>query len=140
MVSRALTGNSKDTNNLQCAFYESALFDTVTHGAARRLEVAGHVTAHLNHGSLSWIAVCDVQVAGQERVCRKGTTLTVVVGKENNDDVFQCDHHEQRPDDERQDADQVLLARVFGENGRVYIERTGSDISIDDADGLECEP
>ena len=55
-------------------------------------------------------------------------------------DIFESDHHRERPEDDGQHANEIIVCGRLGEGGGVDIERTGSDISIDHTDGLVCEP
>jgi len=73
----ALTGNGKDTDDLQCSFDELALLDTVTHGTTRRLEIARHVPAHLDHGSLTWVAVRDIKLGNIRIMVRKNGKMLI---------------------------------------------------------------
>jgi len=73
----ALTGNGKDTDDLQSSFDELALLDTMTHGATRRFEIARHVPAHLDHGSLTWVAVRDIKLGNIRIMVRENGKVSV---------------------------------------------------------------
>jgi len=45
----------------------------------------------------------------QERVCAEGTSLTTIVGVENDTRVLDGDHHGERPYYDRQDTDEILV-------------------------------
>ena len=74
-----------------------------------------------------------------ERKQRKLSALAAIVGPQDEGDVLDADDDDQRPDDEREDAvdvrrvgnEPVLQLEAFAKR----VERTGSDVAIDDTDG-----
>ena len=74
------------------------------------------------------------------------TALPVVVRPQQDDDVFQGDDDDQRPQDQRQDAEDHRRCRRSarphrgGDGDPEGIERTGPDIPINDADAAEDQP
>ena len=78
-----------------------------------------------------------------ERHQRQRAALAVVVGAQQDQDVFGGDDEEQRPDDQRQDAEHNRFARgVAGARRRQHrfaqrVERAGADVAVDDADAAE---
>ena len=80
----------------------------------------------------------------RQRRERERTALPVIVGAQQDEHVFHRHHDDQRPDDERQHAendgavDEVVGAcgyRGFAKG----VERAGADVAIDDADAAESE-
>ena len=76
---------------------------------------------------------------------RQRAALAVIVGAQQDQHVFGGDHDQQRPDDQRQNAEHDRLARrIAGPDGREHrlahrVERAGADIAVDDADAAERE-
>jgi len=64
-------------------------------------------------------------------------TLALVVGVQDDENVLQSDHHDQGPDDERQDTDQVVprWGRATKDTGE-DVKRAGPDIAVNDTNGL----
>lgn len=59
---------------------------------------------------------------------------------EDDKNVFHRHHHHKTPYDDGEDADEIFVG-WFGAEGRgIDIERTGTDVTINDADALVCEP
>ena len=73
------------------------------------------------------------------------TTLAVVVGAHENDHVFQRDDENQRPEDQRENAEDgrfVNDARAAVRGGHRFterIERARSDVAVDDTDAADCQ-
>ena len=73
--------------------------------------------------------------------------LAVVVGAQQDEHVFDRDGEDQRPEEERQDADHQLAghgrAAMWPPAAAIGlahgVERAGADIAVDDADGAERE-
>ena len=78
-----------------------------------------------------------------ERHQRKRTAFAVIVGAEQDQHVFDGDDQDQRPDDQRQDAEDHRLERSLAASRRRMhgfaqgIERARADVAIDDADAAE---
>jgi hypothetical protein len=53
---------------------------------------------------------------------------------EDDQHVFDGDHHGERPYDNRQDPDEVIVEGWLGKCRRVHIEWAGPDVAVDDAD------
>ncbi len=76
-----------------------------------------------------------------QRQQRQGAALALVVGAQQDQDVFHRHHQHQRPDDQRQDAQHILAldAAMAGAGGMHRlaegIKRRGADIAIDHANG-----
>lgn len=79
-------------------------------------------------------------VATQQRVSAESAALAIIVCAKDDKDVFDCDHEDERPNNDRQDPKQVLAARLIFECRRIHVERTGPDVAIDGTDGLVGEP
>ena len=80
-----------------------------------------------------------------QRHQRQRAAFAVVVGAQQDQHVFGGDDQEQRPDDQRQDAEHHRLARrIAGPDRRQHrlaqrVERAGADVAVDDADAAERE-
>ena len=80
-----------------------------------------------------------------ERHQGKRAAFAVVVGAQQDDHIFDGDDEDQRPDDERKDAENGLSAdRRVGAAGRQHrlaqgIKRARADVAIDDADRSQCQ-
>ena len=80
-----------------------------------------------------------------ERHQRQRSTLPVIVRAQQDENVFQCHHDDQRPQDKGQNAEYGLqtddpprpAGRDHGFAERV--KRTSADIAIDDADAADQE-
>ena len=78
-----------------------------------------------------------------ERHQRERAALPVVVGAQQDKNVFAGDDDDQRPDNERQDAeDDVASEHALDADGGVdrfaeCVERAGADVAVDDADAAE---
>ncbi len=82
--------------------------------------------------------------ARRQRRERERAALPVVVGIEQQQHVLDRDHHNQRPQDEREHAQHRLAGDRSGLDRRRHclaerIERAGADVAIDDADAAERE-
>jgi hypothetical protein len=75
-------------------------------------------------------------ISGEERVTTEGASFAFVVGAEDDQNVFHRHHHGEGPDDDGQDADEILVRGFGREGGRIDVERAGANIAVDDADGL----
>ena len=81
-----------------------------------------------------------------ERHQRERAAFAVIVGAEQDQHVFDGDDQDQRPDDERQDAEDHRLERSLAASRRRMhgfaqrIERARADVAIDDADAAERQP
>ena len=77
--------------------------------------------------------------AGHQRSQREDAPFALVVGAHNESDVLDRDDEDKRVDDERQDAEHVLVRRRDGmrtEEALPHcVQRTGTDVSIDDTEG-----
>ena len=69
--------------------------------------------------------------------------LAAIVGAHHHDDVFQGDDDDQRPGDQRQDAQHVVMRRAeageFAEALLDRVERAGADVAEDDAERRQGE-
>ena len=80
-----------------------------------------------------------------ERHQRERAAFAVIVGAEQDQHIFDGDDQDQRPDDERQDAEDHRLERSLAASRRGMhgfaqgIERARADVAIDDADAAERE-
>jgi hypothetical protein len=76
---------------------------------------------------------------GESHQCER-SAFPVVVGAEQDNHVLHRDDEDQRPDDEREDAENRLFSnRPLAAAGRQYrftkgIERARADVAIDDTD------
>jgi hypothetical protein len=81
-----------------------------------------------------------------ERHQRKRAAFAVIVGAEQDQHVFDGDDQDQRPDDQREDAEDHRLERSLaaarrGMHGFAHgIEWARADVAIDDADAAERQP
>ena len=97
----------------------------------------------------NWLVISDDKyiegdqvhyIAAEETVCTEGPTLAIIIGPEHYEDVFDRDHQNQAPDDQGQDAHQILSRGWCREGAGIDIERTGADITIYHADRLVGKP
>ena len=74
--------------------------------------------------------------AQRQRGKRKQSAFAAVVGAHDDEHVFHRDHQHQRPDDQRERAENGTLAQIAEINKRLAdgVERRGADIAIDDAE------
>ena len=84
--------------------------------------------------------MCDVGIPREETVEREGAALSIIVGTQNDEAVFDGDDKSQSPDDDGQRADEVLGGGLAGKGRRVHVQRRGAYVAVDDARGLEAEP
>src|ERR1700686_5361259 len=78
-----------------------------------------------------------------ERQQRENSALAVVVRPHDEDDVLDADDDYQRPDDQRENAidvvgrgsDAVLQLEALAQR----VQRTGTDVAVDDAERENCE-
>ncbi len=79
----------------------------------------------------------------RQRHQRQRAALAIVVGAQQDHDVFQRHHDDQRPQDQREHAEHGLrvdaACRAAGrDHGFAQrVERAGADVAIDDADAAE---
>jgi hypothetical protein len=79
----------------------------------------------------------------RERHQRKRAALALVVGAQENENVFGRDDEQQCPNDQRENAEDRLLGRRVaasdcgGDGFANSVERAGSNISVDHADAAE---
>lgn len=65
-------------------------------------------------------------------------TFAVVVGLEDDEDVFKQGDEDDGVEDEGEDAeDVVVVADAVGEGARIDVERRGTDVPVHHADALE---
>jgi hypothetical protein len=79
----------------------------------------------------------DTKLFRNQREEREDATFTVMLGPHHEDDVFDGHHHDERPDHQGKDAEDVGTGSVEA-SGRVQallerIERAGTDVAEDDA-------
>ena len=76
--------------------------------------------------------------ARNERGKREDTAFALVVGPHHDGDVFDGDDDDQGVDDEREDAEDVVVRRRYGvrseETLANRVEHAGADVAIDDAE------
>ena len=106
------------------------------------VEQAGADGAEQQHLAAAARAVAERALG--ERHERQRAALAVVVGAEQDDDVFDRHDEDQRPQDQRQDAeDDLARHRPAGGRGRdrflQRVERARADVAVDDADRAERE-
>jgi hypothetical protein len=53
---------------------------------------------------------------------------------QDDQNIFDGDHHGESPDDDRQDSHQVLVVWWFSKSRGVYVEWTGPNVTVDDTD------
>ena len=58
----------------------------------------------------------------------------------DDQNILHRHHHHKGPNNDGKDADEVIVRRLGGESRRVDVERTGSNVTIDDPNTLVCEP
>ena len=79
----------------------------------------------------------------RQRHQRQRAALAIVVGAQQDHDIFQRDHDDQRPQDQRQHADDNRFGHgALGPGGRddrlaQRVQRAGADVAVDDADAAE---
>ena len=118
-------------------------FDRGEHGQCRR----NHRVAVKQRATDDAEKDDDGSVFAQSMRCqrhqRQSPTLSVIVGTQQDHDIFCGDDNQQRPDHKRQDSKNDGFARgisrAHGGRDRFAhrIKRAGADIAIDDADGAE---
>lgn len=72
------------------------------------LQLAGEVALQLDGIVIFRVSLDNVRVSRQKAVQGKGASLTIVVGAEDDECVFDGDNQGQRPDDDGQGANQVI--------------------------------
>ena len=79
----------------------------------------------------------------RQRHQRQRAALALVVGAQQDDDVFERDDDDQRPQDQRQHAEHAPRGRrAVGADRSDHrfaqgVERAGADVAVDDADAAE---
>ena len=101
----------------------------VEEGCAGNAEQQDHVLAALGHRL-------------RQRHQREGAAFTVEVRPQQNEHVLERHEQEQRPHDQRQDAEHRVLhdGGLAGRGNHGFakgVDRAGADIAVDDADGTE---
>ncbi|MCY1309676.1 hypothetical protein D9M70_597940 [compost metagenome] len=86
------------------------------------------------------MAICRFH---QQRQQRERAALPLIVGAQQKQHIFDRDDDRQRPDHQRDQADDLdighAVARDRAQRFAKGIERAGADIAIDDPDGAEAE-
>ena len=83
--------------------------------------------------------------AWHQRQQRENTPLAVVVGAQHEKQILDAHHHEQRPEDQRKNAEHVFGGdRYVVRAGRAKalfdgVERAGADVAVDHAERREHE-
>jgi hypothetical protein len=72
------------------------------------------------YGAVNWLVLLSQHldrqyISTEQRISAKSTTLTLVIGVEDDQHVFDRDHHGKRPYDDRQDSDYVFVDRCLDE-------------------------
>ena len=100
---------------------------------------------HADHQVDAAAARVDRGLARHQRHQGEHAALAAVVGAHDDDDVLQGDDDDQRPGDQRQDAEHVLMAGLqpgkLAETLLDGVERAGADVAEDDAErrqGQRC--
>ena len=88
--------------------------------------------------------VAPAEPAFCQRHQRQDAAFALVVGPEHDQDVLDRDDQDQRPQDQRQDAEDVVARRRRAGRHRRRVqrlaegvERAGADVAVDDADRTE---
>jgi hypothetical protein len=68
-------------------------------------------------------------ISSQQVIHGKSAALALIVGEKHDGDVFHGDNQSHGPDDQRQRAQEVVVARRGAEGGRIDIERTRANIA-----------
>ena len=79
-------------------------------------------------------------ISAEQRINSKGAALTLIIGPEHDKHIFDTDHQRKRPDDERENAEEVIVARLLGEGRGVDIEGRSANVTVYNANGLVNEP
>ena len=82
---------------------------------------------------------CRTYIFGEQRVCTESTTFAIVVGVKNDQNVLDCDHQRDGPQNEGQSPKQIGVAGRLRECRRKHIERRCTDVAIDDTRRLVRE-
>jgi hypothetical protein len=81
------------------------------------------------------------ETGGGERHQRQSAAFSAVVGSRDEEDVFDGDGNRQRPDDEREQPEDLdgglLCCGAYEERLAESVERARTDVAIDDAKGAE---
>jgi hypothetical protein len=59
---------------------------------------------------------------------------------ENDENIFDSDHHGKGPDYDGQDSNEVIVAGFFSKGGGVHVERTGPNVAVDYTNRLIGKP
>jgi hypothetical protein len=77
-----------------------------------------------------------IYIAAEQRVGAESSSFSIVVGAENDDDILERYHQGQRPEDDRQDPNEVGIAGSFSEGRGEDVQWTRAYISVYDTDRL----
>lgn len=76
-------------------------------------------------------------MTAEEGVESEGASFAVVVGSEDDEDVFKERDERDGPEDERQDAEDLVVGvgvfNVFGEGAFEYVKRRDAQVSVHDS-------
>ena len=117
-------------------------FDGRQHGDRRRDHRIAIEHGRANHAERKQYRGPPAEHASRKRGQRQGTALAVVVGTQQNHDIFDGDRDGQGPQDQRQHAqNRVGRDRSVADRRRdcdtECVERTGADVAIDDPDAAD---
>ena len=154
--------NTKCADNFECPLDEWASLHNITRHQIRLLEIIRAKALHSNEigmarivpdkSCLSLIGVSmsvafkvasiysSTHISRQERVYSKCSSLTFIVCIEHYADIFDGNHDGESPNDEWDGSENILIARFAAKSRRVHIQRTCSNIPIDDSKRLISQP
>ena len=79
-------------------------------------------------------------ISREQRVDSERPSLPLVICSEDDKYVFYTDHECQGPDDEREGAEQVIVAWIGREGAGINVKRACTDVAVDDSNGLVSKP
>jgi hypothetical protein len=85
-------------------------------------------------------SVRSTHISREQRISAERPALAFVVSMKDNQDVLHRNHHHKGPNNDGEDADEIIVRGFGGEGGRIDVEWTGSNVTVDDANTLVCEP
>lgn len=88
-------------------------------------------TLYLERVRFFRIDIAQVGVARKQGVAREGAALALIVRTQDDEHVFQCYHREERPDDQRQNPDDIILCRCRRERRGEHIEWRCANVAVD---------
>lgn len=79
-------------------------------------------------------------ISREQGIDGKGATFTFIVRTKYYQDILDGDNKGKSPDDERQSAQKIVVRRLRGECRRIDVEWAGSNVAVDDSNGLVGQP